>query len=66
MNNSNWKRYLSLGLSVFALFIGSAVLTGCETAEVEQEGIEEGIGEEGIEEGIGEEGIGEEEIEEDD
>ena len=68
MNNSNWKKSLSLGLSIFALFLGSAVITGCETAEVEQEGIEEeGIGEEGIgEEGIGEEGIGEEGIGEED
>ena len=49
MNKINWKRSLSLGLSIFALFIGSAVITGCETetGEVEEEGIgEEGIGEE--------------------
>ena len=59
MNKINWKRSLSLGLSIFALFIGSAVITGCETETGEVE--EEGIGEEGIgEEGIGEEGIGEE------
>lgn len=62
MSQINWKRSLSLGLSIFALFIGSAVITGCETAEVEEEGIgEEGLGEEGIgEEDLGEEGIGEE------
>lgn len=63
MNNPNWKRFLSVGLSVFTLFVGSVAMTGCETGEegVGEEGIEqEGVGEEEIEqEGVGEEGIGE-------
>lgn len=40
--NSKFKKALGVGLSVFALFIGSVSLTGCETEEeIEQEEIEE-------------------------
>lgn len=40
--NSKLKKALGIGLSVFALFIGSVSLTGCETGgEIEQEEIEE-------------------------
>ena len=39
----NWKRTISVGFSVFALFIGSVGLTGCDIAgEAEQEGVEAG------------------------
>lgn len=31
MRSSNWKKTIGLGLSVFALLIGSAGITGCET-----------------------------------
>lgn len=43
MKSINWKRIIGVGLSVFALFIGSATLTGCETGEegLEQEELEE-------------------------
>ena len=62
MKSYSWKRLLSIGLSVSTLFIGSAVLTGCETGEVEGEGIEEEAPLE--EEGIGEEPLEEEPLEE--
>ena len=40
--NSNLKKALGIGLSVFALFISSASLTGCEAeGEGEGEGVEE-------------------------
>ncbi|MEL7078309.1 MAG: hypothetical protein AAGM46_20615 [Cyanobacteria bacterium J06582_2] len=50
----NWKRIIGIGLSVFALFIGSASLTGCEVGG-EGEEIEEGELEEEGEEIEGEE-----------
>ncbi|HEY9771189.1 MAG TPA: hypothetical protein V6C71_22295 [Coleofasciculaceae cyanobacterium] len=31
MKSSNWKKRIGLGLGVFALLIGSAGITGCET-----------------------------------
>lgn len=38
MKSLGWKRIVGVGLSVFALFIGSVGLTGCETGEeLEQE-----------------------------
>ena len=37
----SWKRTINVGFSVFALFIGSIGLTGCDVAgEAEQEGVE--------------------------
>lgn len=38
-----WKKIISLGLSVFAVTISSAVLTGCEAGEEvpEQEELEQ-------------------------
>ena len=37
----NWKRTISVSFSVFALFIGSVGLAGCDIAgEAEQEGVE--------------------------
>ena len=47
MKNFKWKRLMSLGLSVFALSIGSVGLTSCET---EPEGEAEELGED-IDEG---------------
>lgn len=47
MKSFKWKRLMSLGLSVFALSIGSIGLTGCE---VEPEGDAEELGED-IDEG---------------
>ena len=45
-----WKRTISVGFSVFALFIGSVGLTGCDIAgEAEQEGVELEKNEEAIE-----------------
>ena len=48
MKSSQWKKFVSLGLSVFALSIGSIGLTGCE---VEPEGEAEELGED-IDEGV--------------
>ena len=46
----SWKRTISVGFSVFALFIGSVGLTGCDIAgEAEQEGVELEKNEEAIE-----------------
>ena len=46
----NWKRSISLGFSVFALFIGSIGLVGCDEAgEVEQEEVEVEQDGEGVE-----------------
>ena len=44
MKSISWKRIIGVGLSAFALFIGSATLIGCETGEEapEQEELEEG------------------------
>ncbi|MEL6441014.1 MAG: hypothetical protein AAFQ80_17375 [Cyanobacteria bacterium J06621_8] len=42
MQNSKFKRLLGIGLSSFALFIGSVGLTGCE---VETQGEAEELGE---------------------
>lgn len=37
----NWKNIISVGFSIFALFVGSIGLTGCDVAgEAEQEGVE--------------------------
>ena len=39
--NLSWKRFMSIGFSVFALLIGSVGLAGCDVAgEAEQEGVE--------------------------
>ena len=35
--NTNWKKIIGVGLSVFVLSLGSVGLTGCE---VEEEGVE--------------------------
>ena len=43
MRSLNWKKYVGLGLSIFALFFGTVGLTGCE---VEKEGDAEELGEE--------------------
>ena len=48
MMNFKWKRLMGLGLSLFALSIGSIGLTGCET---EPEGEAEELGED-IDEGV--------------
>ena len=37
MKNSNWKKIIGVGLSVFVLSLGSVGLTGCETGEEEIE-----------------------------
>ncbi len=37
MKSSNWKKTIGLGLGVFALLIGSAGITGCETQGEQQE-----------------------------
>lgn len=47
MRDFNWKRLVSIGLSAFALFVGSVGLTGCV---VETEGEAEELGED-IDEG---------------
>lgn len=47
MQDFNWKKLVSIGLSAFALFVGSVGLTGCE---VEPEGETEELGED-IDEG---------------
>ena len=45
--NLKLKKALGIGLSIFALLIGSVSLTGCETGgELEQEELEEEIEEE--------------------
>jgi len=41
-NHPKWKRFMGLGLSLFALSVGSVGLTGCE---VEQDGEAEELGE---------------------
>ena len=39
--SSSWRRTISVGFSIFALFIGSIGLIGCDVAgEAEQEGVE--------------------------
>jgi len=48
MRYFNWKRLVGIGLSAFALFIGSVGLTGCEVET--QEGEAEELGED-IDEG---------------
>lgn len=48
MMNFKWKRLMGLGLSLFALSIGTIGLTGCET---EPEGEAEELGED-IDEGV--------------
>lgn len=45
-----FKKALGIGLSAFALFIGSVGLTGCETGGEVEEEVEEGELEEEIEE----------------
>ena len=35
--NTNWKKIIGVSLSVFALFVSSVGLTGCETEEEEIE-----------------------------
>lgn len=47
MQDFKWKRLVSIGLSAFALFVGSVGLIGCE---VETEGEAEELGED-IDEG---------------
>lgn len=47
MTSFKWKRFMGLGLSLFALFFGSVGLTGCE---VEADGEAEELGED-IDEG---------------
>ena len=37
MKNTNWKKIIGVGLSVFILFAGSVSLTGCETGEETEE-----------------------------
>ncbi|MBE9047923.1 hypothetical protein IQ255_26620 [Pleurocapsales cyanobacterium LEGE 10410] len=41
MKTINWRRIIGLGLSVFALSIGSVGLTGCETGEEVEEELEQ-------------------------